>query len=787
MKKALIALSIISTLPLVGCGGSDSGSNAPTNPSTKPPVSAETVELILDAISNPNITSEMIQSTCNDLMFDCRVKVKDLSRNGAVTFVDIIEKNRLISMSTDESGFWNDAFIKFENKDNLNLSNVVSGSGELDLDLVINEKSYPVTLKGLYIGDIEGDNKALYINLGELVDVDYVDNTNILKLLASGDTAKSSIHATAKFATNDGQKHTVQIEINDLESKGYKAAFDILIEQTAALYQEPTAPENSAPTFGIEGEADTVVGETNFVNIVNVNDAEGDVVKFHVAGATTSEFVSVDADGVITIQPVQENIGSHSLTIYAYDDEDAFTSKEVAFSVLEQPNRAPVFDSYVDDINLIEGASSNLQLSATDPDGDVLTYDIVVSPEATFVQVSSLGNILINPVKGDAGIYGVTATVSDGEYSVSEEFTITVQANDVTEPEEDKTTIEYLAKKMEYSGDIAKLEMLFKVGSDLYWYIDDNDQPVIHTGTSSLRHFAFYPLTSRVKVVLDGYVDEMELMDFTGAKVKSLMVGTEPVKDFISSELEQDYNSVKTRIEFTFTDSILERIMNTTSINAYFDAKNIVTGELTELSAYADTYLIGDTYRSVLKNVLMPYAQVSQPELVEFANVTGMEYYDLLKLVDEAKYVNFVMEGSNPIVYTTDYAGVINRRIDLQNGTMELGFAETDYHMDIYIKEILSYRGGFTDLVLTDDDPKVDFKFEQTSLNSFKGVVTQSISMHTIESVFRQTYGIDIYYESSEYDYGYQTYVSSYVAYLDWYDSEHIEILEKLLTKYISL
>jgi hypothetical protein len=75
-----------------------------------------------------------------------------------------------------------------------------------------------------------------------------------------------------------------------------------------------------------------------------------------------------------------------------------------------------------------EGATLDVAVSASDPDGDAITLSLLDPPG--FAELADngdgTGTITIEPGFGDAGVYEITVEVSDGELTDTTSFTVTV-------------------------------------------------------------------------------------------------------------------------------------------------------------------------------------------------------------------------------------------------------------------------------------------------------------------------------------------------------------------------
>ena len=116
----------------------------------------------------------------------------------------------------------------------------------------------------------------------------------------------------------------------------------------------------------------------------------------------------------------------HYFAVTAYDSSgnESTYSNTVHSPAVTVPNNSPVFTS-IGNKSILEGATLSFDISATDPDGDSLTYSIGNLPAGAGFNVSS-GSFSWSPNFEQSGSYSVTFTVSDGNNSDSETIVVTV-------------------------------------------------------------------------------------------------------------------------------------------------------------------------------------------------------------------------------------------------------------------------------------------------------------------------------------------------------------------------
>lgn len=117
---------------------------------------------------------------------------------------------------------------------------------------------------------------------------------------------------------------------------------------------------------------------------------------------------------VVTYQPDPDFVGLDEFE-YTATDPYGNTSRALIQIQVESTNAPPEFDQdSLESIQATVGARIDLQVSATDPDGDVLTYS--VSPELEGAQIdASSGEFSWVPRTSQLGLYTLDFLVSDGE------------------------------------------------------------------------------------------------------------------------------------------------------------------------------------------------------------------------------------------------------------------------------------------------------------------------------------------------------------------------------------
>ena len=140
-------------------------------------------------------------------------------------------------------------------------------------------------------------------------------------------------------------------------------------------------------------------------------DPDGDALTYTYSGWMTSNSYTTNYN----------DSGTHTVTV-TVSDGTLTDSQDVTVTVSDI-NRPPVLDQ-ISDITVSEGATITLSPTATDPDGDALTYSYS----------GWMSSASYTTDNNDAGSHTVTVTVSDGSLIDSQDVMVTIIDVDSTAP-----------------------------------------------------------------------------------------------------------------------------------------------------------------------------------------------------------------------------------------------------------------------------------------------------------------------------------------------------------------
>ena len=192
----------------------------------------------------------------------------------------------------------------------------------------------------------------------------------------------------------------------------------------------------------------TTVGVINqtYSYAVATQDPEGQPVTITaeaVDPASNTITLSVDAGGVLTFTPDQ--IGTYLITVTATDStggSGAGIEQVYGLAVQATATNAPPQILSQPVFHAVADQPYEYQVSATDPENATLTYAITEGPTGLTVDPST-GLITWTPTPADLGTTSVTVSVTDGQLTASQRYSLNVTANNAPQLQlvTDKTVV----------------------------------------------------------------------------------------------------------------------------------------------------------------------------------------------------------------------------------------------------------------------------------------------------------------------------------------------------------
>lgn len=169
-------------------------------------------------------------------------------------------------------------------------------------------------------------------------------------------------------------------------------------------------PANNPPVLLSFPSAEAVVG-TPYVYQAQATDADGQPLRFALLAAPTG--MAVDAvTGRVSWSPTIAQVGSRAALLQVSDGAGGIAVQAFTITVYAvRPNRAPVIDSQPP-LLATQDHSYSYAVSAHDPDGDSLRYELLIAPPNMTIGAST-GVINWMPTAANVGGYRVQVRVVD--------------------------------------------------------------------------------------------------------------------------------------------------------------------------------------------------------------------------------------------------------------------------------------------------------------------------------------------------------------------------------------
>ena len=179
------------------------------------------------------------------------------------------------------------------------------------------------------------------------------------------------------------------------------------------------------PVLAFIGPKIAIIGSPLTFGVV-ATDRSQDALTFTATGLPAGATLTPSATyGQAVFNFTPTGAGSYSITITVTDATDSSKTSSQTFTLVARAvDQAPVLTP-VGPQNGAEGSAFSLQLSATDPDGDTLTYSAVGLPAGATLNPQT-GLFTWTPAFGTAGTYSIPVTVSDGALTSGQTISLTI-------------------------------------------------------------------------------------------------------------------------------------------------------------------------------------------------------------------------------------------------------------------------------------------------------------------------------------------------------------------------
>ena len=396
-----------------------------------------------------NTTRSIAENTGSGVDIGSAVTATDAD-NDTLTYK--LEGTNASSFSIDSSSgqLQTSAALDYETKSTYSVIVTVSdsngGSDSITVTInVTNVNDAPAFTNGTSTTRSIAENAPAGINIGTAVAATDDDGDTLTYTLGVTDAALFDIEsttgqlktkATLDFETQSS--YTVSVSVSD--SKGGTASITVTITVTDL----DETPSNNPPVFTAGDDpitrtvAENLPAGTNVGDPVSATDADGNTLAYLLSGDDASAF-SIDDDGQLKTSATLNHEVKSSYTVTITVSDGSLTDTiNVTISVTDA-NDAPVFNKELPTTlsiaENVEATNIGDAFTATDEDGDTLTYSIQTLTDVTPFRIDTANGQLqtLRPLDFEEGSsYTVTIAVEDDDGG-TDEIEVTISVTDVDE------------------------------------------------------------------------------------------------------------------------------------------------------------------------------------------------------------------------------------------------------------------------------------------------------------------------------------------------------------------
>ncbi len=289
------------------------------------------------------------------------------------------------------------------------------------------------------------ENTAAGVNIGSAVAATDPEGDTVTYSLGGTDIASFDIVTTSgqlqtKAALDHETKNTYAVSITATDADGAANTINVTINVTNVV--EPSdnvAPEFTDGTSTTRSVAENTAASVNVGSAVSATDDDGDTLSYSLSGTDAASFDIVSTSGQLQTKAAldYETKSSYSVTLTVKDPDELSDTISVTISVTDV-NEAPVFSSNSITLTVAENTAASVNIgsaiTATDDDGDTLSYSLSGTDASSFDIVSTSGQLQTKAALDyeTKTSYAVTITAQDPD-DLSDTISVTINVTDINE------------------------------------------------------------------------------------------------------------------------------------------------------------------------------------------------------------------------------------------------------------------------------------------------------------------------------------------------------------------
>ncbi len=283
--------------------------------------------------------------------------------------------------------------------------------------------------------------KKLYMRNNNISDISPLENMTALQILSMSNNLVRDVSAVEnmtalKTLTVGGNPISDYGPLRTLKENNPTVSIDIDIDNNPPVFADGDSTTRSI--------AENTPANTNIGTPVNATDDDGDTLTYTLGGTDADSFSIVSTSGQLQTKAVlnHEGKGSYTVTVSVSDGNDGLDLITVTINVTnvaETENNNPTFtegESTTREVAENTAANTNIgtPVSATDADGDSLTYTLGGTDAASFSIVSTTGQLQTKAALDydEKTSYSIIITVAESNGG-TDTINVTINVTEVVE------------------------------------------------------------------------------------------------------------------------------------------------------------------------------------------------------------------------------------------------------------------------------------------------------------------------------------------------------------------
>ncbi|MCO6459521.1 MAG: hypothetical protein J5I93_29765 [Pirellulaceae bacterium] len=230
------------------------------------------------------------------------------------------------------------------------------------------------------------------------------------------------------------------IELRARDPRGNESTF------TVSFTLDTTAPDT--PVFDLSSDTDSDPDGDGVTNFSIVRIVGGTAPQMQIDLLQTGDRTTSDLNGDFQIENVDLALGPNTLTIRATDPAGNESQSDLLVTREERANVPPVVDP-IGALTTMPGLRLEVPLSASDADGDPVTFSIVADGPFVKSTLRADGVLVFTPTPAQLGTFPFTVVASDGRSQGTRQASIEVVADPITTTRLSGTILDTLQNPLE--------------------------------------------------------------------------------------------------------------------------------------------------------------------------------------------------------------------------------------------------------------------------------------------------------------------------------------------------